>query len=160
MGELYVIVTGSRTLPKRDMVRVHALLDEFVRDCIHGDDPSVTLMHGACPTGLDSFADYWAHANEHNIKPFAPDWNTYGKGAGPRRNQEMIDAGRALLDAGKEVWVIGFPGGDGTVDCWKRAVRAKMYRVEVLLGIESMETKFTDGVKADEDATLRRGGRG
>ncbi len=57
-----------------------------------------------------------------NLKAIPADWDKFGKGAGPIRNQQMIDEGKPDL-------VVAFPGGTGTADMVKRA---KKHGIEVI----------------------------
>lgn len=55
---------------------------------------------------------------------FPADWKRYGRGAGPVRNQQMIEEGGA--DG-----CIAFPGGRGTADMVRRAKNAGLDVIEV-----------------------------
>lgn len=63
----------------------------------------MTIVHGACPTGADAFAHGWFSLPLDDptltaIEEAHPaDWGRYGKGAGPIRNREMVDAGADLV---------------------------------------------------------------
>lgn len=62
--------------------------------------------------GADRLALAWAKTRkfpEKNREVFEADWETYGLGAGPVRNQEMLDVARPDFS-------VGFPGGVGTAD--------------------------------------------
>lgn len=92
-----VLVTGSRDWDvqyKVDMVlnEIYALADVL--------ESPLTIVHGACPTGADHFADQWVNGRD-DVKPEAwpADWKQYGKAAGPRRNEAMVDAGADLCVA-------------------------------------------------------------
>lgn len=80
------------------------------------------IIHGGA-RGADSLAGLYA--GEHNIQctVFKAEWNLHGLGAGPRRNQRM-------LEEQPEV-VIAFPGGFGTADMVRRAKNAGLYVIEV-----------------------------
>lgn len=112
-----VLVTGSRDWP--DALTVHRALSELLRE--HG---SLTVVHGACPTGADSLAAQWvAQAVRQSPgsvveEPHPADWEQHGRKAGPFRNQHMVDLGADL--------VLAFQVGDsrGTADCIRRAEKA------------------------------------
>lgn len=82
------------------------------------------LIHGDA-WGADSWASAWAeNAGVDQVK-FPANWSGRGRGAGPFRNQLMIDLLRPDL-------VVAFPGGSGTADMVCRAEAA---------GIEVLEVK-------------------
>jgi len=81
-----ILVTGSRDFCWWNQVN-EALLDA-VRGGIN-----LTIVHGDCPTGADHWADKWATYQAVRQEKHPADWNKLGKGAGPIRNQEMVDAG-------------------------------------------------------------------
>lgn len=92
-----VLVTGSRDWDikfKIDMIlnEIYALADVL--------ESSLTIVHGACPTGADHIADQWAHEREDvKVEHWPAKWELYGKAAGPRRNEAMVDAGADLCVA-------------------------------------------------------------
>lgn len=104
-----ILVTGSRRGFNNEKVR--CVLDEYKSEI-------TTLIHGGAP-GVDSIANYWAHGRYVPTWRFPANWVAHGRGAGPRRNQQMLDIGQPDL-------VIGFPllGSIGTFDMLKRAEKA------------------------------------
>ncbi len=76
------------------------------------------VIDGGAP-GADTLAWKWAkrHLAPDCRRTFDAEWHKHGKGAGPMRNQQMLDEGRPDL-------VIAFPGGRGTADMVRRAERA------------------------------------
>lgn len=71
-------------------------------------------------TGVDAFAARWAREQRVPLGVYPADWRTYGRGAGPRRNQQMLDAEAPDL-------VLAFPGGRGTADMVRRAKAARVW---------------------------------
>lgn len=63
--------------------------------------------------GADLLAEEWAKANNIPTEVFAADWGTFGRSAGPRRNQQM-------LELGKPDYAVEFPGNKGTADMRER----------------------------------------
>ena len=57
-----------------------------------------TIVHGGA-SGADALAGNAARALGFTEHVFPADWNTYGKSAGYRRNQQMIDSGVDLVIA-------------------------------------------------------------
>lgn len=76
--------------------------------------PAATIIHGACRSGADLWADEWAVVNWTQIEEYPADWAKYGRAAGPIRNRRMISEGKPDL-------VLAFPGGRGTSDMVRRA---------------------------------------
>lgn len=97
--------------------------DEAMMDhWLSGLHPTTICTGGA--RGAEELASQWAM--EHGIPSvtFAADWDTPGRGAGPIRNQRMLDEWKPDV-------VLAFPGGTGTADMVRRARRAKVRVVEV-----------------------------
>ena len=57
--------------------------------------------------GADSMAGRYAQENNIPCRDFPAEWRRYGRSAGYRRNQQMLDEGKPDL-------VVAFPGGPGT----------------------------------------------
>lgn len=84
-----ILVTGSRDWADEEAIQ--SALEEFY-------DPfgSVTVVHGACPTGADEMADYAAQVIPgFKAERHPADWSK-GRGAGPERNRLMVDLGADL----------------------------------------------------------------
>jgi len=103
-----VLVCGGRDFD--DERAVFGALDVLV---VPGRD---TVIQGGAP-GADRLARYWCQLNRCRYENYPADWKAHGRGAGPIRNQQMIDEG-------KPTKVICFPGGRGTADMERRAVAA------------------------------------
>jgi hypothetical protein len=80
------------------------------------------IIHGGA-RGADKLAGDWARASGTRCEVFPAHWQLHGRRAGPIRNQQMIDEGKPDL-------VIAFPGGNGTADMVKRAVKAGIELVQ------------------------------
>lgn len=86
-----VIVTGSRDWPDP------ATVADMIRAASDYWGTSLTIMHGACPTGADHHADLACKQLGVAVERHPADWDRYGKSAGPRRNQHMVDLGADLV---------------------------------------------------------------
>ncbi len=86
------------------------------------------IIHGGC-TGADSLAAKYAEAYGHTQIVYRANWSEYGKSAGPKRNQLMLDDGKPDL-------VVAFPGGRGTADMVRRAKKAVVKVIEIGKGEE------------------------
>ena len=89
-----VLVTGSRSWPKvyQRMVSM-ALAIEL--DLCAALNQKLIVVHGACPTGVDRFADDWITLRPNlgmTVERHPADWST-GKDAGFRRNEYMVKLG-------------------------------------------------------------------
>ena len=96
-----VLVCGGRDFNDIDFMTQHIM--EF-----HEAVPITVLIAGGAK-GVDTIAECWADEMgiEKEIYPISQsDWNKYGKSAGPRRNERMLNAEPDL--------VMAFPGGNGT----------------------------------------------
>lgn len=81
-----ILVTGSRDWP--DAPLVWDVLDSYRLGYAEFGD-TMTLVHGACPTGADRWADRWAHDRGVAVERYPADWSQ-GKSAGPQRNAQMV----------------------------------------------------------------------
>jgi len=112
-----LIVTGTRRgWPDEKLVEAGLFAAYSVLNPGTPGQP-VTLVHGAAP-GIDIQAKRIWESKGLPTEPHEALWKTYGKGAGPIRNQEMVDAGADLC--------VAFPDAEssGTWDCIKRARKA------------------------------------
>lgn len=125
-----VIVCGGRRFGEEDPVE-RALLDRTLYRIHDGkgsrDRDSERriryLAHGGA-RGADWCAGEWAAAEDVTKIEYPADWDAYGKGAGPKRNQYMLEDFKPDL-------VVAFPGGRGTADMVRRAKKAGVEVMEV-----------------------------
>lgn len=111
-----VLVCGSRTWTDRKTIE--NVIAELDRDTI--------IVHGAA-RGADTLADQAALLFGLLRRPYPADWGKYGRGAGPIRNQQ-------LLDEQEVARVIAFrmPGESKGTDDMIRRARAAGIPVEVI----------------------------
>lgn len=93
-----------------------------VLDAEHAKEPIECLIEGGA-RGADTLARLWAQQRGIRVQTFPADWKQFGRSAGPRRNQQMIET--------KPDKVIAFPGGGGTADMVKRAKKARVPVLEI-----------------------------
>jgi hypothetical protein len=86
-------------------------LDELLEQ--HGD--TLVIIEGGA-RGADTIASVWATHRRVAHKTFPADWHRYKRAAGLIRNQQMIDEGKPDL-------VLAAPGGAGTRDMIRRALK-------------------------------------
>ncbi len=96
-GKLRLIVCGSRDWTDREAVfdaLDSALNDAHIRS---GKPRTLTVVHGACPTGADKFADEWCALHGVAVERHSADWSGgFGGAAGPLRNRRMANRGADL----------------------------------------------------------------
>lgn len=100
-----VIVCGGRDFADQDAA-YKAL------DAIHNERAITVVVHGGA-RGADALAASWAASRGIAVEEVKADWKRHGRGAGPKRNQQMAEAGADLC--------VAFPGGSGTADMVRRA---------------------------------------
>jgi hypothetical protein len=113
MDRYRVLVTGCRHW------NCTGLAGSIVNRLMERHGTRLVVVHGAA-RGVDSaFAEA---CNDLGVEhePHPADWNTYGRGAGPRRNAEMVAAGANLCLAVHR----DLKGSKGTLDCTRRAIAA------------------------------------
>jgi hypothetical protein len=111
------IIAGSRDVA--DFAVVERALAEAA---LAGIVPSVVLCGEA--RGVDRLGRQWAETRGIPVESYRPDWRRHRRGAGRRRNQQMAEAGEALV----AIWN-GL--SRGTADMIRRA-RARGLKVHVV----------------------------
>ena len=106
-----VLVCGGRKFD--DLPFLDKSLDQ-----LHADLRITMIIHGGA-NGADTMAHFWAGVNGVPIEVYHANWKRDGRAAGPIRNQKMLDHGKP--DA-----VAAFPGGRGTADMIRRAIKASI----------------------------------
>lgn len=92
---------------------VHKILNDLTVEYSKEYNPNdnwlpidITIISGAA-RGVDRAAADFAVVNFTQLEEYPADWKKYGKSAGYKRNQQMLDEGKPDL-------VVAFPGGKGT----------------------------------------------
>jgi len=96
---LIVLVCGGRD--NENIELIYSVLDE-----LHANFSIIKLIHGAA-RGVDRIAGNWAAERGVPCISHPANWLKYGRSAGLRRNQEMLDNHDVDL-------VVAFKGGRGT----------------------------------------------
>lgn len=104
-----VLVCGGRKY--NNVTRLYSILGKLHRE--RGID---VLITGAA-SGADDLAAGWAAVHFVPVIERPAEWDKYGRSAGPKRNQ-------AMLDHDKPDAVVAFQGGRGTADMVRRAKAA------------------------------------
>lgn len=100
-----ILICGGRTYTL-------SASDRHTLTTLHAQWHFSLLLSGAAP-GADAGGEAWAAALGIPVQRFPPDWATYGRAAGLRRNQELV----ARCAADTPGLVVAFPGGRGTHHC-------------------------------------------
>jgi hypothetical protein len=111
---MYIAVVGSRTIKDYDFIKFN--LDNLLRPF---QEQEVAFVSGGAK-GVDQLAERYAKENSYLTKIFLPDWDKYGKSAGPIRNQLIIEQADI---------VIAFWDGvsRGTWDSVTKAIKLKKF---------------------------------
>lgn len=107
-----VLVTGSRNYGDYFKVK-QAIIDSGATIVVEGE-----------ANGADLLARGIAYELGLLVRPYPANWEKYGRGAGPKRNQEMLDKEHTI---GEPIdLVLAFPvlGSKGTIDMMNRAKKA------------------------------------
>ena len=115
-----VLVCGGRDFNDYDMLSEWLIyfLKQYAAMPLH-----TTIISGHA-RGADKLGERFANVNDCKLLIFPADWDKYKKGAGHIRNQQMLDEGKPDL-------VVAFPGGNGTADMIRRAVKAKVRTISI-----------------------------
>lgn len=84
-----LIIAGTRTL-NFGAANIRKVIDQQLI-------PPPTEIVSGCASGIDSDGISFGIVNNLKITRFKPDWDTYGKAAGPIRNRQMAEYADALL---------------------------------------------------------------
>lgn len=85
-----VLVCGSRTF--NDYPKLCYEMDKLPLD----ENQPITIISGEA-RGADTLAKRYAEECGWNYEGYPADWDTYGKGAGPIRNRQMLVEGKPDL---------------------------------------------------------------
>lgn len=115
------IIAGSRTIVDSPYV------EQAVLECGWINEITEVVCGGA--RGIDESGRVWAENIGIPVKYFYADWNTFGRAAGPIRNQEMAEYADALI-------LIWDGESSGSKDMFKRAKICGLKIYEKIIKIE------------------------
>lgn len=82
-----VIIAGSRGITDYNLVKFAIKRSGF----------DITEVVSGTARGVDSLGEKWAQEFGKSVKQFPAEWDTYGRGAGYIRNEEMARYADALI---------------------------------------------------------------
>lgn len=110
-----VLCCGSRNWTDREVIheRLRSILTR------KGPVAHITVVHGCC-RGADVLAAEEAFELGMDVEGYPAKWSLFGRAAGPKRNQEMLDSGIDLVIA----FHSNLKASKGTADMVRRATKA------------------------------------
>jgi len=116
-----ILVCGSRSIV--DETWIFSQIDNWVSE-LGVEKSELCLINGAAK-GVDSVAAKWAQANNVKTQVYKPDWAHYGRGAGIRRNEEMVTVSDNVLI----LWDGASKGTKNDIDlCFKKNKKYKVVK--------------------------------
>lgn len=103
-----LIIAGGRDYVLEGQV---SDFDQFMQAIVDQLGAVTEVVSGGAK-GADSVGMDWAGRKGIPVRVFAPDWDAYGRAAGPIRNRQMAEYADAL---------VCFPGGKGTASMIREA---------------------------------------
>ena len=128
---MHILITGSRYA---SWDKHSGFIESKILQALkcNSENSEVTIVHGGAQ-GVDDIADRLAKKNKWKYISVPANWSKYGRSAGPKRNQEMLDS------YGDEIRVVlAFPSSNmpsnGTQDMIRRSETAGkpvlIYKIE------------------------------
>lgn len=109
-----ILITGSRDWA------CHAVAEQVIARLLSRYGPNLILIHGACPTGVDAAFDEASRDQGIAVERHPADWDKFGRGAGPKRNEHMVGLGADLCIAVSR----DLRASKGTAGCVRLALAA------------------------------------
>jgi len=88
-----VVIAGGRDFD--DYALLKSKMDSLLSARVKAEGGILVISGGA--KGADTLGEKYAEENELIIARFTPDWDRFGKAAGPKRNAEMAKAADAVV---------------------------------------------------------------
>jgi hypothetical protein len=92
-----ILVTGSRDWRQPEVIHNALRLAAVQLAGEAGAANAPVLVSGDCPTGADAQAEYIWESWGLEIERHPADWKTYGRAAGFKRNEAMVDSGADIV---------------------------------------------------------------
>ena len=85
-----VIIAGSRNFT--DYKKLCKICNHILQD-----QTDIEIVSGAYYKGADKLGEQYAAEKGFLLTKFSADWKSYGKAAGPKRNEQMANYANALI---------------------------------------------------------------
>jgi hypothetical protein len=116
---MFFLVTGSRDFPQSEDWFINSKLDALLKE-----NRNLIMINGGAK-GADTICLRWAATRGVLTDVYKPNWTIYGKGAGPKRNLEMINRLKATEGSLVMAFVYGkLYDSRGTKNCVDQAIKA------------------------------------
>lgn len=81
-----VVIAGCRNYTNYEEAK------SFINNCISNvrKDNTIIIISGGC-SGADKIGEQYAKENGFEVELFTPEWDKYGRSAGPKRNKIMAE---------------------------------------------------------------------
>lgn len=123
-----ILVTGSRDWKQVDVIRVALRLAAVQLAGEAGRENAPVLVSGDAPNGADAQAEYiWEEEWGLEVERHPAQWDRDGRGAGFKRNEEMVNS----LDKDRDVVLAFIRNGSNGATHTKDYAEARGYRVWV-----------------------------
>ena len=106
-----IVVAGCRDYKDYDRAKAH--IETFIKRI--KEDYTLVFVSGGC-RGADMLGERFAKENGYCVEHYYPDWDKYGKSAGPKRNLQMAE----ICDYVICFWDGKSRGTASMIDCAKR----------------------------------------
>ncbi len=118
--EFRLVVAGSRDFT--DEALLNRELDQLL-----ADKPSVTIISGTAK-GADRLGEKYAEEHGYTVERFAAEWEKYHRGAGPIRNEKMVETADAVI----VFWDNQSSGAKNIIECArKHQIPCKIVRTKI-----------------------------
>ncbi len=85
-----IIIAGSRTFT--DYKKLTEVCNHILQD-----QTNIEIVSGAYYKGADKLGEQYAKEKGYKLTQFPADWKSYGRAAGPLRNEQMANYADALI---------------------------------------------------------------
>lgn len=120
-----VIIAGGRDFNDYELLKMKC---DYYLSFVQESEIVIVSGHAR---GADSLGEQYANEKGYQLDVHPADWDKYGKSAGYRRNQEMVDVASAAIC----FWDGKSKGTKHTIDlCKKKGIPCKVIKYEIICG--------------------------